>query len=54
MGAPARKVQLMITYPHLRKFLKNAPSLEEVRKVLSALGGELSRDVIAEREEEWR
>ncbi|WP_457750883.1 hypothetical protein [Thermococcus sp.] len=50
----ARKVQLMITYPHLRRFLKDAPSIEDVRKALSGIKGELSEDVISEREEEWR
>ncbi len=52
MGAPARKVQLMITYPHLRKFFKKAPSLEEVRETLSGISGELSEEVIKERGEE--
>ncbi|WP_257789346.1 hypothetical protein [Thermococcus pacificus] len=39
MGTSAKKVQLMITYPHLRKFFKKAPSLEEVRKALSNIEG---------------
>ncbi|WP_157722417.1 hypothetical protein [Thermococcus gorgonarius] len=52
MGTPAKKVQL--TYSHLRKFFKKAPNLEEVRKALSNIVGELSEDVVKEREEEWR
>ena len=52
MRTPARKVQLMTTYPHLRKFFKKAPSLDEVREALSGISGELSEDVIKEREEE--
>ncbi len=49
MGTPARKVQLMITYPHLRRFFKKAPSLDEVREVLSGISEEMSEDVIKER-----
>ena len=44
----------MITCPHLRKFFKKAPSLDEVREALSGISGELSEDVIKERDEEWR
>ncbi len=54
MGTPARKVQLMITYPHLRKFFEKAPSLDEVRKALSGISVELSEEIIKERDDEWR
>ena len=30
MGTPARKVQLMITYPHLRKFFEKARAYEKM------------------------
>jgi len=44
----------MITYPHLKKFLKKAPSIEEVRELLKSVKGELSEDIIMERDEERR
>ena len=40
----------MITYPHLKRFLKKAPSIEEVRDLLKSVEGELSEDIIRERE----
>jgi len=51
MSLSARRVQLMITYPHLKKFLKKAPSIaiEEVRELLKSVKGELSEDIIRER-----
>ncbi len=54
MSLSARRVQLMIMYPHLKKFLKKAPSIEEVRELLKSVKGELSEDIIRERDEEWR
>lgn len=50
----AKRVQLMIDYPHIRRFLKKAPSLNEVREALKSIKGELSKEITAEREEEWR
>lgn len=50
MSLSARRVQLMITYPHLKRFLKKAPSIEEVRRILKDIDGELSEDIIRERE----
>ncbi len=54
MSLSARRVQLMITYPHLKKFLKKAHSIEEVRELLKSVKGELSEDIIRERDEERR
>ncbi|WP_457742633.1 hypothetical protein [Thermococcus sp.] len=54
MSLSARRVQLMITYPHLKKFLKKAPPIEEVRELLKSVEGELSEDIVRERDEEWR
>ncbi|WP_167903391.1 hypothetical protein [Thermococcus sp. JdF3] len=54
MPLSARKVQLMITYPHLKRFLKEAQPVEKVRELLKDVSGELSEDIIREREEEWR
>ena len=54
MSLSARRVQLMITYPHLKRFLKKAPSINEVSEILKSVKGELSDDVLGERDEEWR
>lgn len=54
MSLSARRVQLMITYPHLKRFLKKAPPIEEVRRILRGIDGELSDDILKERDEEWR
>ncbi|WP_157726855.1 hypothetical protein [Thermococcus radiotolerans] len=54
MPLSARRVQLMITYPHLKRFLKKAPPIEEVRRILKDIDGELSDDILKERDEEWR
>ncbi len=50
----ARRIQLMITYPHLKKFLKKAPPIEDVRELLKDIKGELSDDILKERDEDWR
>ncbi|WP_168194703.1 hypothetical protein [Thermococcus aciditolerans] len=49
MSLSARRVQLMITYPHLKRFLKKAPPVEEVRELLKPIQGELSEDIVLER-----
>ncbi|WP_167892339.1 hypothetical protein [Thermococcus sp. MAR1] len=54
MPLSARRVQLMITYPHLKRFLKKAPSIDEVREILKSVKGELSGEILRERDEEWR
>jgi len=51
MSLSARRVQLMITYPHLKRFLKKAPSIKEVRRILEDIHGELSDDILNERDE---
>ena len=50
----ARRIQLMIMYPHLKKFLKKAPPIEDVRELLKDIKGELSDDILKERDEDWR
>ena len=51
MPLSARRVQLMITYPHLKRFLKKSPSIKEVRRILKDIHGELSDDILKERDE---
>ena len=51
MSLSARRVQLMITYRHLKRFLKKAPSIKEVRRILEDIHGELSDDILNERDE---
>jgi len=51
MSLSARRVQLMITYPRLKRFLKKAPSIKEVRRILKDIHGELSDDILKERDE---
>ncbi len=50
----AKRIQLMIDYPHIKRFLKKTPSLDEVREALKSIKGELSKEVVEERDEEWR
>jgi len=37
-----------------QKVSKKAPPIEEVRRILRGIDGELSDDILKERDEEWR